>query len=322
MSASPILIILIMLSSAMCLSSNSWVSIWFLLEVNTLSFCVYMKSFVPSLKKNATTNSISYFIIQSVASSILIFSALYSKMELGKNSTCLAIMAMSLMIKMAAVPFHTWFINIVKKSNWKANVIVMTWQKLAPTFLVIYQMKILVLPFILMSSFVGCLSQMNKVTLKEIMAFSSVFNISWSILSILCNMKLFILFMTVYWMSVLMSMSLIFLAKSKSMSTQPTEKIEKWILFTVMINLAGVPPLAGFVSKWLVLLESITMKVVILTSILLVISSMNLYIYMRMINSNIMKSMEKNQIVSKKSTKSMTSIVILISMATFPIVFI
>jgi len=52
-----------------------------------------------------------------------------------------------------------------------------------------------------------------------------------------------------------------------------------------MANLAGIPPLAGFLAKWLVFVEGAKESITFIISILLVTSSINFYIYLRIIRN-------------------------------------
>jgi NADH:ubiquinone oxidoreductase subunit 2 (subunit N) len=187
---------------------------------------------------------------------------------------------------------------------WKNSTTLLTWQKIAPVFLLIYQIKWFVFPFIIMSATVGRISQMNKINVIEIIAFSSIFNLRWMILALIMNTKLLLIFSTIYWTSVIIAILIIYTTKIKKINRERNDKTKKWIYLIVILNLAGIPPLAGFLAKWIVFREGIVLKIYFLITLLLIRRSVNLYIYMRVINFFITKNSDKTQKRNKQVKKS------------------
>jgi len=303
----------------MCFITNSWIVIWILLEINTLSFCSIIKT-LSKQKKSLTEMRIKYFIIQSVSSSLLLFSALIIKEKENLLIPILTLIVISLIVKIASAPFQQWFVEIVKFSKWKNRTILITWQKLAPCYLVIYQIKAIVLPFIIFSAWVGRILQLNKTNIIEIIALSSVFNIRWIIFAIVVNTKIFLLFRSIYWISVWLSIKIIQDFSIKKISREPTQSNRRWYYFVVMINLAGIPPLAGFLAKWITFSEGVKITSMLTITVLLVISSINLFIYLRAINLISTKNTTKRQKEVKQSKKKL--IITIIVANVFPIVII
>jgi len=83
----------------------------------------------------------------------------------------------SLIIKIAASPFQEWFVNIRKNIKKYQLTLLITWQKLAPIFLILFQTKYLVIAFVILSIRIGSLLQLNKTNMIEIIRYSSVFNL-------------------------------------------------------------------------------------------------------------------------------------------------
>lgn len=228
---------------------------------------------------------IKYFIIQSISSALLLVSILFT----GEIKTIVLTLALlgsiSLIIKIAASPFHQWFIGVTKNSGWRNGLLLMTWQKLAPSFLLLFQLKLFILPFLFISSLIGSIFQYNKSNLLEILAFSSVFNLRWLIIRIILNTKIFLIFSLLYWISVFFVVYWFFLIKKSIIKDHPVNSQKKWVLLLAMANLAGIPPLAGFLAKWLVFVEGAKESITFIISILLVTSSINFYIYLRIIRN-------------------------------------
>jgi len=138
---------------------NSWLMIWIILEINTFSFCFLVKTERKQKERN-TEIRIKYFIIQSLSSALLLGRAVLTKTSLSFIRRNL--IRISLMIKMAAAPFHNWFVLIIKKIGWKIGRLLMTWQKLAPVYLIIFQKKTLIFLIIILTAWIGSIIQINK----------------------------------------------------------------------------------------------------------------------------------------------------------------
>lgn len=294
-----IILALLITSTILCFVMNSWVSIWALLEVNTLSFC----SLIKNEKKKETQKNreiiIKYLIIQSIASALLIIASSYEKMSRTIIFFLCLIRISALIIKSAAAPLHQWFINVSKNIKWVPNIILFTWQKMAPLYLVLFQAKKIVAPFIIISAFLGAISIINKKNLKEILAYSSIFNLSWILLAISVRTKIFVLFTLIYWISVFFATWTIKRTEVVFLEDM-NEKINKWVTILLIANLAGLPPLVGFIAKWITFSESLKTGIKIITTTLLVIRSVNLYVYMRIVNSNAIKNRSSVQQNKKK----------------------
>jgi NADH:ubiquinone oxidoreductase subunit 2 (subunit N) len=284
---------------------NTWLSIWVILEINTLSFCVIIKS-QGKEKKNILEIRIKYFIIQSISSAFLLLSSISTKITKSLLIALFTLRIRALIIKSAAAPFHQWFISIVKSIKWKRATILMTWQKLAPTFLVLYQIKNIIYTFIATSLFVGAISQINKNKTLQIIAFSSVFNLSWILLAILINTKLFLRFSVIYWTTVVITIIILNLLKIEVILKENIESTDKWTYLIIILNLGGIPPIIGFLAKWLVFSEALANKYTITIRMILIIRRLNLYIYIRMLNFIVIRQTQNKQKRPKKNSKKLS----------------
>jgi len=274
-------------------------------------FCY--KDLFKKKKKEMSESAIKYFIIQSISSSILIFSSICIKRIYSFTKSLIIMIVISLIIKTGSTPFHQWFVNIVKKILWKNNTILITWQKLAPVYLILYQVKSLILPFILIRRIVGALIQMNKKNTIEIIGFSSVFNLRWIILAIIINTYIFLVFCFIYWIAVIIVIVTLKRIKLENIYREKSIEIKKWLILAVIINLGGIPPMAGFISKWIVFSESIKHNILMIITFLLVTRSINLYIYIRLTNNQIIKNSLKAPKIPSKPKKTISMIITLIS---------
>lgn len=222
-------------------------------------------------------------------------------------------MLRSLATKMGGVPFHHWFITISKSRNWSTNLVLFTWQKLAPIYLTIFQRKIKNFMIIMASSLIGSLLILNKKLIKEILAYSSIFNLRWIIMAISLNIKVFLGFTIIYWIVVIL-----FLLITTKRNTKLIREIEKnlkgkeTILFLISI-LGGIPPLIGFLTKWIVF--SIALKIIIKTicTTMLILRILNLYTYMRTVSPVLIKRTTKMQKNTNNSSFNLTWLLVVLN---------
>jgi NADH:ubiquinone oxidoreductase subunit 2 (subunit N) len=290
----------------MVITRNSWVAIWVALEVNTMVFCSLY--FIKKLyRKNNLENNLKYFIIQSAASAILI---LFMRIRIDSPSKNILVIGgtISVLIKLAARPFHRWFIEIIKNTSTSNGCLLLTWQKLAPAFIMIFLIKTLILIRLAVRAVSGVISQINQKKMNEIIAISSVFNVRWTLLAVLIGVKILLQFLLLYWFSVLIIIYIIWKTRFKEKSNDNSE-IEINTTTTILLaNLAGIPPTSGFLAKWLVITQSLSQKIVYLTTSILVIRSINLYIYIRTFTPIVVKSFKKTQKEKTSSSKSIRTL--------------
>lgn len=293
----------LLLSTLGCLFVNSWVSLWILLEINTLSFCSLNFTFPSRESKVNKEIIIKYLVIQSIASAVIISLA----MEKGGNAlpsqTIPLLLVLALALKLASAPLHQWFIELLKKLRWKPGYILITWQKFAPLYVLIFQIKT-VFPFLVsISCLAGSLFIINKTKMKEIIALSSVFNLGWILVGALVGLKILLIFSIIYWLSLSFFIKIVINSNKKRISECLQEQKGKSFLLITLVNLAGLPPLMGFVIKWATFSEILLLTIKMLVTLLLVLSTVNLFAYLRIISAPVIK---KSTAPLKEFTKPTT----------------
>ena len=270
------------LSRAACIVAPSWLILWIILELNTLSFCFILK--IKCVRHSSVR--VKYFLIQSITSAMFLFLLHLRESSLNLQLTCLI-----LGVKAARGPFQEWFIVIVHKISLLPSTLLITWQKIAPIFILMFIHTIFVWFLIAASVFIGGFLQINKNNFKNIIAYSSVFNLGWIIISTNISTKLFFIFTGIYWSAVLLSIKIIFSDKLFSIRAIATNS-DKTQTILIMSNLGGIPPMPGFLSKWLLLKELIINKVNFAAITFLIIRAINLFIYLKIISKVSLKSSE------------------------------
>uniref|UniRef100_UPI003001EDFD NADH dehydrogenase subunit 2 n=1 Tax=Parotis amboinalis TaxID=3112168 RepID=UPI003001EDFD len=279
-------------SSLISISSNSWFGCWIGLEINLLSFIPLINNSNNILSSEA---SLKYFLVQSIASINLLF-CIILKMILIKNfemNNFLSIMInSSLLMKMGSAPFHFWFPNIVEGMSWFNNFILMTWQKITPIILMSYYLnKNFLIIIIIMNSIIGAIGGLNQTSLRKLMAFSSINNLSWMLSSMMISENLWLFYFIIYsFMISIMCfsfylMNMFFINQLFFININYTIKLSLMINF---LSLGGLPPFIGFFPKWIIINFLLMNKLLFLTFILIMMSLIMLFFYIRILYSSFM----------------------------------
>nr|YP_009306436.1 NADH dehydrogenase subunit 2 [Ricania speculum]AOP19357.1 NADH dehydrogenase subunit 2 [Ricania speculum] len=284
------------MSATSALSSSSMLMTWMMMEINLMAF-------LPILTKSKSMKDqpMKYFIIQSLASSMMLMSMLMNSMTESPLSASIMLMS-SLLMKMGLIPFHMWVPMIMKTMTWENCLIIMTIQKIIPTMLVsqLTSLKLMMLPICASMIFAPVMA-IKQLSLKTIMAYSSISNSPWMIMALVNSKSLFLMFFSVYTLvSFLITkkfkeMNMIFMNQMNS----KTKKKSMSIIINIL-SMSGMPPMMGFFPKWLILQSTLSFSTLIASSM---ISSaiMSTFIYMKMISpimmisSSIKKDKKKNE---------------------------
>nr|AXY66771.1 NADH dehydrogenase subunit 2 [Lymantria albescens]AXY66791.1 NADH dehydrogenase subunit 2 [Lymantria postalba] len=283
---------MLIFSTLIAISSNSWLGCWIGLEINLLSFIPLISNSNNLLSNEA---SLKYFLTQSIASINFLFSILL-KMIFLKNFDMNFFMSLminsSMLMKMGSSPFHFWFPNIVEGLSWFNNFILMTWQKITPMIILSYFLnKNFIILIIMMNVIIGALGGLNQTSLRKLMAFSSINNLGWMLTSIMISENLWIFFLITYSFMIsimcwLFSMTNLFYIKQLFINNMnPIMKINMLINF---LSLGGLPPFIGFFPKWIIINFLINNQTYLLTMIMILMSLIILFFYIKIIYSSIM----------------------------------
>nr|AOY39331.1 NADH dehydrogenase subunit 2 [Uleiota sp. BMNH 833935] len=286
---------IMIMGSMISISSYSWLNMWIGLEINLMAIIPLMSSI-----KNiyASEASMKYFITQALASTILLFSLILMNNKSNFfpyfNNYMIMMLNSSLLTKMGAAPFHFWFPEVMNGLNWNNCMILLTWQKLAPMILFMYNINMTMFNsiIIIMSSTMGSLMGLNQTSLRKIIAYSSINHISWMIASMLYSQYIWLIYFITY--SIITINIIIFFKISNNYNlTQLINSFNKnkMIKLTLMMNflsLGGLPPFIGFLPKWLTINLLIYNNHFMISLILILMSLITLFFYLRLSFSSLM----------------------------------
>nr|AIG23020.1 NADH dehydrogenase subunit 2 [Dasykaluta rosamondae] len=290
-----ILTLSLLIGTCLTIFSNHWFTAWMGLEINTLAIIPMMTS--PN-NPRATEAATKYFLTQATASMMMMFAIIYNAwstnewtlFQLSNNWASLS-MTLALAIKLGLAPFHFWVPEVVQGIPLLTGMILLTWQKFAPTA-ILYQiathldMKTLI-ALAIISTIVGGWGGLNQTHLRKVLAYSSIAHMGWMIIIVQINPTLTILTLTIYVMATLatfMTLNLSNTTKIKSLGGLWNKSTTTTIIILLtLLSLGGLPPLTGFMPKWLILQELITNGNIITATTMALSALLNLFFYMRLI---------------------------------------
>nr|QXJ42362.1 NADH dehydrogenase subunit 2 [Euprymna scolopes] len=317
---------IMILGTLISLSSSHWLTMWMGLELNLMSFLPLMNIKGKMLEAEA---SMKYFIIQSMSSSVLIFGSIMMYIYNLSwytmfNNMVTNLILLSLVLKLGGAPMHFWLPNISKQMSWSILFMLLTWQKLAPLFMLslVNSNFTLIMIISMLSTLIGSMMALNQTNLQLIITYSSISHLGWMTSMILINNSLTLFYFINY---IIISIPLMHLISSEIgnhmfMLTQKNN-INNMIIISMILSLAGLPPLLGFMSKLIMLIFMVNMKLFILCLFLLLGTLISLYFYlnlslMLMIKSYSMFKTNKNI----KNYKSFISLNLMSSFIIYPII--
>nr|YP_010884219.1 NADH dehydrogenase subunit 2 [Pila globosa]WIW42436.1 NADH dehydrogenase subunit 2 [Pila globosa] len=284
------------------ISSVHWLGIWAGLEMNLIGFVpilVYQK------KISESESAVKYFIMQAIGSGLLIFGSLVGfglefSWGLSDNNTLdnvlsmssLVLIIMSLILKMGAFPLHYWFPATMAGLSWISCMILVTWQKVAPIFLIgsffsvhkVYWLALLLSIFGAGSSVVGGIGGVNQTQVRALLAYSSIGHLGWILFSVsYSELALMVYFYIYALVSLGMFLVLWYLDKKDMLNTKSMNQNHMYkvlIILTLLMSMGGLPPFIGFISKLMVIMSSVSYMFSLILIFLVMGSLISLFYYL------------------------------------------
>nr|YP_009674273.1 NADH dehydrogenase subunit 2 [Porcula salvania]QDK59272.1 NADH dehydrogenase subunit 2 [Porcula salvania]UAT98241.1 NADH dehydrogenase subunit 2 [Porcula salvania]UAT98254.1 NADH dehydrogenase subunit 2 [Porcula salvania]UAT98267.1 NADH dehydrogenase subunit 2 [Porcula salvania]UAT98280.1 NADH dehydrogenase subunit 2 [Porcula salvania] len=293
-----ILIMTVMFGTMLVTISSHWLLIWIGFEMNLLAMIpVLMKNFNPRAMEAAT----KYFLTQATASMILMMAIIINLLYSGQwtttnlfNPMAMMMMTLALAMKLGLSPFHFWVPEVTQGISLQAGLLLLTWQKLAPlSVLCQISQSInpnLMLTMAMLSILIGGWGGLNQTQLRKIMAYSSIAHMGWMTAVLPYNTTMTILNLLIYIMMTLtMFMLLIHSSTTTTLSLSHTWNkmpIITSLMMMILLSMGGLPPLSGFMPKWMIIQEMTKNENIIMPTLMAMTALLNLYFYMRLAYSS------------------------------------
>nr|ASO75146.1 NADH dehydrogenase subunit 2 [Arizelocichla kakamegae] len=284
----------LLLGTTITVSSNHWITAWAGLEINTLAVLpLISKSHHPRAIEAAT----KYFLTQATASTLLLFSSMTNAWHTGQwditqmthPMACL-ILTSAIAMKLGLVPFHFWFPEVLQGSPLITGLILSTAMKFPPItllFMTSHSLNPTVLTCLaILSAALGGWMGLNQTQIRKILAFSSISHLGWMAIILPYNPKLTLLNFYIYALmttAVFLTLNTIKAPKLSTLMTSWTKMpaLNAMLLLT-LLSLAGLPPLTGFLPKWLIIQELTKQDMAPAAITISLLSLLGLFFYLRL----------------------------------------
>nr|AEH03332.1 NADH dehydrogenase subunit 2 [Malurus lamberti lamberti] len=282
------------LGTTLTISSNHWILAWTGLEINTLAVLpLIAKSHHPRAIEAAT----KYFLVQAAASALVLFSSMTNAWHTGQwditqltHSTSSLVLTSAIAMKLGLVPFHFWFPEVLQGSSLPIGLLLSTAMKFPPLtllFLTSHSLNPALLTLLaIMSTALGGWMGLNQTQIRKILAFSSISHLGWMAIIIAFNPKLTMLNFYLYSMmtaTVFLTLNTMKVTKlSLLMTTWTKTPSLNAMLLLALLSLAGLPPLTGFLPKWLIIQELTKQEMALAATIISLLSLLSLFFYLRL----------------------------------------
>nr|QTT61389.1 NADH dehydrogenase subunit 2 [Cyrtodactylus sp. MMT-2020] len=279
-------------STIITMSSNHWLLAWLGLELNTLSA---LPMIIKTHHPRATEATTKYFLIQATAAAMILLAGIMNTWQTGQwhishiTPVPALLTTTALMLKLGLTPLHLWYPQVLQGVTMNTAMVISTWQKIAPlTLLYLTHHTLnhtLLLTMGLMSAMIGGWAGLNQTQTRTILAFSSIAHMGWLLTAVALSPNLTTLTLMLY-----MTTTIATFTPTATMTKTITDLGTTWPLsppaltatLITLMSLGGLPPLTGFMPKWLILKDLSSTGLILLATLILLASLPSLFFYIRL----------------------------------------
>nr|WNH22389.1 NADH dehydrogenase subunit 2 [Harengula humeralis] len=284
----------LLLGTTLTLNTSHWLMAWVGLEINTLAIIPLMaEKHHPRAVEAAT----KYFLVQAAGAATVLFASTVNAWACGQweithlsHPVASAVVLMALALKIGLAPVHFWLPEVLQGVTLTTGLILSTWQKLGPLVLIM-QISRDVHPHLLTalaicSTLVGGWGGLNQTQLRKVLAYSSIAHLGWMILAVQMAPRLAFLALVTYIImtaAAFLTLNSINATKVSTLAAVSTKSPALGAMAClVLLSLGGLPPLTGFMPKWLILQQVTAQGYTIIATFVALSALISLYFYLRL----------------------------------------
>lgn len=312
------------LGAMLLVSAMNFVTLFLGLE--TLSISLYVLIAYRRISEQCIEAGVKYLVLASVSSAFLLFGMGLIYLDMGSlefshiartvsfstASDALLYLGFGMMIvglgfKLALVPFHMWTPDIYQGAPTPVATYISTVSKAAVITVFLrffyaidgfdnYTFTKIITAIAILSMFIGNLLAIRQQNIKRILAYSSISNMGYLLVTLLMGgesgMQAAIFYIISYLITTLGAFGVISLFSTQQHEAEMMVDYKglfwkrPWmaLVFTLaMLSLAGIPLTAGFMAKFYIVFEGIKASLWLLIICLIVNSVIGLYYYLRVV---------------------------------------
>jgi NADH-ubiquinone oxidoreductase chain 2 len=334
MSEYPLIILFTTLGMICLITSNDLISFFLGIELQSLSLYILATIFRES--ESSTSAGLKYFLLGALSSGLLLLgscflygltgltnfeslymiSSFFPAAQYSILQLSFFILGIGLLLKIAAVPFHNWVIDVLDG----VPTIVTTWIAIMPKISIIifilnlqglnsfnywFSSATLLLICALFSLIIGSIGSLTQRRIKRLLAYSSITHIGFMLIALAINDNASIealLFYMIQYFFTSINIFFIIIAFGFSMPSSNLSSIYSPILlisqlkgqfynwpllslcFSIcLFSMAGIPPLIGFIAKAKILLTVIDNGFYFIAIVIIFTSVISVAYYLRII---------------------------------------
>nr|BDE56933.1 NADH dehydrogenase subunit 2 [Aquatica lateralis] len=290
----------LIMSTLISISAYTWLGMWIGLEINLLSII----PIIQGKDMMSSESSIKYFITQAIASTIILMSIIMMMWKYNihsnlNNSNLLMIMNSGLLLKMGMAPLHFWFPEVLEGLNWNNCMLMLTWQKITPMMLIMYNTESTMFfsVTIISGMIISSIMSMNQISIRKLMAFSSINHMGWMMAAMIMEKTIWMIYFVIY---SFITINIAYMMKNTFYLNQlfPNLSLSPMMKMFFVLNflsLSGIPPFLGFLPKWMVIQTMVENNMFMLSMIMISFTLIMIYVYMRiMMTALVMKISQSN----------------------------
>nr|AGZ18970.1 NADH dehydrogenase subunit 2 [Gymnopis multiplicata] len=281
------------IGTTLAIMGNHWLLVWMGLEINTLAIIPLM---IKHHHPRATEATMKYFLTQATASALILFSTMMNAWTTGEwemkemTPTTSNMLTIALLTKLGLAPMHFWLPEVLQGLDLLTGLILSTWQKIAP-MTIIFSLHNTLNPFLLTtlgltSVLVGGWTGLNQTQLRKILAYSSIANLGWMMTILPFSPTLMMMNFVLYLImtsTMFLTMKLLNTTKINSLTMTWTKTPTLASMTTItLLSLGGLPPMTGFMPKWLIMQELTNQHNSMLATTIAISALLSLFFYLRL----------------------------------------
>lgn len=301
----------ILSGSIIIVLSNNLFTIYLGLELQTFPLFILISKNRLWIKSSEA--GLKYFILGALSSGIFLLSCSLIFLKVGSLNLnyisnllyfdnkeligLLSVLLFPLFFKIGLAPFHFWIPDIYDGSNWQVISILSTIPKFSVVFIVLQLFKNynFICVIAIVSIILGVLGALNQTKIKRLVAYSGIAHIGFLVLLFYSSDNLFLELTSFYviiysftLLPIILILMRFFLSNNSFIvelqNSDINNNLENITLTILLFSLAGVPPLAGFITKWLLFTSLLNQNYYLICIICLIFSFIGAAYYLRLIN--------------------------------------